>query len=152
MDYSIKFEINSNNTILKTKKYFIENKFKLQSEDENEIVFTRGSAIINRITFNPLSWKSNIKVGVKGTTVHLQADISTTGQTVTEHEVKLWEDFFENYKKTIIQGVDVNSDNKKAIHNTKLKSFNLLLKLIGIAAVVGLIIGIIKSVIILKFK
>lgn len=151
MDLNIEFETYSGNIIPKTKKYFIENKFKLQGEAENEIVFTRGNDFLNRVTFNPLSWKSNIKVGVKGKIVHVQADISTTGQTVTEHEVTLWKDFFENYKKTIIQGLDEKSNNKKAIRATKLKSFSLVLKLIGIAAVVGLIIGIVKGVIILLF-
>lgn len=152
MDYTIEFETNSQDVIPKVKRYFVENKFNLQSEAENETVFTRGNDFLNKITFNPLSWKSNIQVSVKGKIVHLRADISTIGQIVTEHEAKLWEDFFENFKKSIIQDLDVSSDNKKAMHETKKKSFYLILKLIGIVAAAGLIIGIIKGMIILFFK
>ncbi|MEH0157564.1 hypothetical protein V6R21_25925 [Limibacter armeniacum] len=119
--------------------------FKLKSELENELVFERGSTLLNMVTFNPLKWKSLISISIQDNMISANFDVSTIGQSLTAKEEKLWDTFVENYQQAMQLGVGKIADNRKELRKTKLKSFHYILWAIIGAVLFGIPTGIIGA-------
>ena len=118
----VKTDISQDDFLKKTKAYFVRNGFKLIKAEDNKLFFSRGSVVLNMVTFNPLKWKSKIEISFgKDNSVIIDADISTVGQLVMKRELKLWDDFINNYKKEILAKDSASKEKhqKKARDNSK---------------------------------
>lgn len=103
-----------------TKEYFIGNGFGITSENSDHLTFKRGSKLRNIITLNPLKWESTIEVSIVNNKVVAEFKISTFGQDITHKENALWDSFIDNYRRTIIDGLDLKNENKRQLNNTLL--------------------------------
>jgi len=121
-----------------TLNYFEGQGFQLVDNQVNCLEFKRGSIIKNMITFNPLKWKSHIKIQFEEETVIAIFKIDTVYQIVTPEEHKLWNRFIENYQKTIETGKLLIHENQLDLENTKRTKW----KYIGHAVLGSIIIGI----------
>lgn len=146
MELNIEFKTNRNDADVKekSKSYFAKNKFTLKSENGNTLVFVRGNALLNMITFNPLQWKSSTTITTEKGCVKLSSKISTTGQVVAAHEYKLWKDFVENYKKFILKNTNPVDD--EALRKTKSENYKMMLEVILSVLVIGVIAKILKMI------
>ena len=106
-----------------TKNYFTGTGFKKVSETKNQLSFVKGSSLLNMVTFNPLNWKSEVKVILTNDIVEAYFDINTVGQMVTPKEEKLWDIFIENYKISVRDKVDMTQVNKNQLSETKKDSW-----------------------------
>ena len=145
MNQKIEFKSNKSVNILKeeTLNYFQKQGFKLVKSDENSLQFERGSVMKNMVTFNPLKWKSSIKIKFKEDTVKANFDINTIHQGVTLKEGRLWEKFISNYQKTIETGKSLISENQAELRATKKSSW----KYIGYAILGAIVFGIPSGII-----
>jgi hypothetical protein len=155
----INIEFNTKNTLTdnidKTKKYFINNKFELVKNTTDTLTFKRGNILLNMVAFNPLKWKSNITInfgGISNNSIKLEADITTTGQLVTDKENELWNKFINNYKESIINCIDLTQNNKINLHDTIVHNYKFALKYIIYSLIGGLSIGIIRILIKIVFN
>ena len=121
-----------------TKDYFLHHGFKLEQSTDSRLTFSRGSTLLNMVTFNPLKWKSKITIDFAPTKLVAGFDINTAGQIVTPKEERLWDGFIENYKQTLHKDFDYSSANRVLLKDTKRNS----LKYVGYAVVGGLLAGI----------
>lgn len=139
---NISIEFISNIPLARVKQdsldYFLNQGFKLTRMDTDILEFKRGSLTYNMITFNPLKWKSYIKLIIKEHSVIAKFDIDTTHQAVTLEEEKLWETFMANYQETIQNQKSVAYKNKVALRLTK----NSSLKYVGYAILGAAVFGI----------
>ena len=130
-----------------TIKYFVTQGFKFVGNNGNNFEFRRGSLFWNNFTFNPLKIKSRINIIISNNTVNAVFDVDTTGQTILPSEIKLWDEFIENYERTLVEGkINAKSTNKKR-WKTHLGQF----KYIFILILIGLIPQIIILLIALLF-
>ncbi|SNR43570.1 hypothetical protein [Hymenobacter mucosus] len=67
----------------KTIKYFQHSGFKLVENGNGKLKFTRGSLASTMWTFNPLKWKSEVRVEINEGQISAEFNIDTTGQMVT---------------------------------------------------------------------
>ncbi len=142
MKRQITFNLDNTDSFLDlTKKYFRGNGFKLASEATDELRFIKGSTLLNMVTFNPLNWKSEIKVILTNSLVDASFDINTVGQMVTPKEERLWDLFVENYKISVTEKVDMTSANKNHIHETKTNNWTYAKHALIGAVVVGVPFG-----------
>ncbi|WP_280645252.1 MULTISPECIES: hypothetical protein [unclassified Dysgonomonas] len=132
----------------KTVEYFINSGFKLVANEKNRLIFTCGSLFRNRWTFNPLKWKSKIKIRVSGDSINADFIIDATGQIISIEENNTWDIFVENYRNFLFDNIDYNSINQKHIvkvrnRNIKLISWTLLGCLIGgvLSVILAILIG-----------
>lgn len=133
MRYEFQIEINQEREILlkRIKNYFLFNGFKVNKSDDTSIEFKRGSLMLNKITFNPLKWKSQIKIILsKENIVTSIFEIDTTDQLVTNKEIALWESFIENYKKSIVFEDTFLERNQNELYKTMANSWLIIFKVI----------------------
>ena len=127
MKRQIVFKLDDTSSFFKnTTDYFSPMGFKKVIDSENQIVFTKGSLLLNMVTFNPLNWKSDIKITLQDSTVVADFDINTTGQVTTPKEEKLWDVFVENYKVSVTNNLNLLTENKQQIKETKRNSIKYL--------------------------
>ena len=127
MKRQIIFKLDNNDSFFKlTVDYFSRTGFRQTSRTENQITFIKGSTLLNMVTFNPLNWKSEIKVALQNNTVVADFDINTFGQLVTPKEEKLWDIFVENYKVSVTDKLDLTSENQKQLKETKRDSLKYI--------------------------
>jgi hypothetical protein len=131
--------------------YFNQNKFKLQNQDKNILLFTRGNILLNFIAFNPLQWKSKIQIVIDDTLnnkITLKADINTAGQIITDHEKRLWNMFCENYKNAMMHEKEYFTDNKSQIKRTIKKNVIIILIILlvslGVSISILFVLGILR--------
>lgn len=151
MKYEFQIEINENKDILfkRIKNYFISNGFRINKYDDNYIEFVRGSLIFNKVTFNPLKWKSKIKVNLsKQNVVTTIFNINTSNQLVTNKELQLWESFIENYKKSIVSNEAFINENRiktlETIKNSWLILFKIIIVLILLIILIVIVVFLIS--------
>lgn len=133
MRYEFQIEINQEREILlkRIKNYFLFNGFKVNKSDDTSIEFKRGSLMLNKITFNPLKWKSQIKIILsKENIVTSIFEIDTKDQLVTNKEIALWESFIENYKKSIVFEDTFLERNQNELYKTMANSWLIIFKVI----------------------
>ena len=129
-----------------TLTYFQSQGFKLAGSYTDALEFKRGSAVRNMVTFNPLKWKSAIRVAFEGNTVVANFHIGTSFQAVTPAEEKLWDEFVSNYQRSIESGKSLTTENQLALKKTK-KASRQYVKYALIGAIVfGIPSGIIAYV------
>lgn len=145
MNHKIEFKSNKPINILKeeTLNYFQKQGFKLANSDKNLLQFERGSVMKNMVTFNPLKWKSSIKIKFEEDIVNANFDINTLYQVVTLKEERLWEKFISNYQKTIETGKSLISENQAEHRATKKSSWKYIRYAVLGAIVFGIPSGII---------
>ena len=145
MNHKIEFKSNKSTNILKeeTLNYFQNQGFKLAKSDEISLQFERGSVMKNMVTFNPLKWKSSIKIKFEEDIVKANFDINTIHQAVTLKEERLWEKFISNYQETIETGKSLISENQEELRATKKSSW----KYIGYAILGAIVFGIPSGII-----
>jgi hypothetical protein len=117
------FTFKTNYDVVETRRivldYFDDQNFMLTYQDADMLVFNKGSRWENMTTYNPLEWKSTIKVIFKDKTCDLHAIISTFGQIVTPNEEALWDTFFENLRSsTADNSSDYAEINEAMAHKT----------------------------------
>ncbi|MEN7551541.1 hypothetical protein AAG747_26735 [Rapidithrix thailandica] len=112
----------SNDVVEKTIDYFTQSGFKLLDKGENILTFGRGSILSNMWTFNPLQWKSEVKIEIVNQKVIANFEVNTTGQKVTLKEENLWDKFINNFKRQLTEQVDFKPENSKALQATKRNS------------------------------
>lgn len=141
----IVFSTGNDKTINKdlAKKYFIDQGFILKNELEDTINFTRGSYLLNMVTFDPLKWRSVITLAFEEDSINALFDISTFGQTVSKKEESLWDFFILNLEQSILGKKDFSLINEASLNETKQSSFKLVGWTILITAIVGIPSGII---------
>ncbi len=106
------------------KKYFLKFGFKILTESSDEIVFEQGNAFQNMVTFNPLKWRSKIKVKFSIQDVLADFDINTSGQMASPREEQLWDSFINNFKRSISENIDLTNENMNLISSVKRDSWN----------------------------
>lgn len=145
MNQKIEFKSNKSVNLLKeeTLNYFQKQGFKLAKSAENSLQFERGSAMKNMVTFNPLKWKSSIKIKFEEDTVKANFDINTIHQAVTLKEERLWGKFISNYQIRIETGKSLISENQAELKATKKSSW----KHIGYAILGAIVFGIPSGII-----
>ncbi|WP_020538824.1 hypothetical protein [Lewinella cohaerens] len=109
-----------------TLNYFQNQGFKLSEDSTNFMHFKRGSVIRNMVTFNPLKWKSIIKIEFKSKLVITEVYVNTIFQAVTLKEEELWKNFILNYQKTMKTGESYIFDNKEELKKTKRSSWKYI--------------------------
>ena len=97
----------------------------------------------NMVTFNPLKWKSSIRIEFDKETVIANFDINTIHQAVTLKEEKLWGKFISNYQRTIETGKSFISENQSELKDTKKTTWKYIRYAILGAIIVGIPSGII---------
>jgi hypothetical protein len=102
-------------TVMKmTKKYFLENKYKIIEDSGKYQEFKKGNIFTNFITFNPLNWKNTVTINynVEGDNVKVNYlfDIITTGQIILEKEKMAWEKFVKQYEKIVDKNNNIDGD------------------------------------------
>jgi hypothetical protein len=117
------FTFKTNYDVAETRRivldYFDDQGFIVTYQDTNMLVFNKGNRWHNMMTYNPLEWKSTIKVIFKDKTCDLHAVISTFGQIVTPNEEALWDTFFENLRlSTADNSNDYAEINEAMAHKT----------------------------------
>ena len=135
---NFKFDCSKEVAFQKVKVYFQSQGFNLKSNYKDQLIFNRGSILLNMITFNPLQWKSTITIEIADSEIKSEFEINTDFQAVTLKEEQLWESFINNFKETIKGNFDYSSINKKLIKETKYNS----LKYVKAALIGGLAAGI----------
>lgn len=142
MNFEVQIETRkeTNTVTYLIKEYFRNQGFDISEEQNNSITFKRGSKFLNSITFNPLKWKSEITVLYETTQIIARFDIDTVNQLVTAKEEQLWITFIENFKNTIESGNSFISENNKNVSSTIKHSWKLVLKILGINAIVVFLI------------
>jgi hypothetical protein len=127
MKKQIIFRLDDRESFFKlTLDYFSEARFKKISQTENQISFKKGSTLLNMVTFNPLNWKSEIKVSLQSDTVVADFDINTAGQLTTRREEGLWDIFIESYKLSVTEKLDHKTENHRQLKEVKRDSFKYL--------------------------
>jgi len=135
----LEFPIQDKNSIDKTIQYFHQSGFKITDRKEDSLTIKRGSMASNFWTFNPLNWKSEIRITTDEQKITVDLNINTIGQIPTLKEEQLWESFIENYKLFLTSNnFDYRTENQKALTATKQNS----LKYFGWALIGGFIGGI----------
>jgi len=130
------------NIIEKSIEYFSTSGFNKVDSGESHIKFEGGSTLTNFVTLNPLKWKSKITIELKETELIVHLNIKTTGQMVTDHELKTWKDFIDNFELFLNQkDFNFKAENDSAVRKARSKNINLI-KWISIGMLVGLIPGI----------
>ena len=146
MEYEFQIEVNESKEILfkRITNYFVSNGFRINQSDDNSIEFGRGSLMLNKVTFNPLKWKSKIKVNLSKENILTSVfEINTSDQLVTIKEIELWESFIENYKRSIIfNNVFINENQIKTSETIK-NSWVILFKIIIVLILLIILIGIV---------
>ena len=117
---NFKFDYSKEVALQKVKEYFLSQGFKLHSNNEDQLVFKRGSILLNMVTFNPLQWNSTITIEIADSVINSEFDINTDFQAVTLKEEQLWESFVSNFKESIRGNLDYSSVNKKLIKETNI--------------------------------
>lgn len=145
MNQKVEFKSNKSIDVLKkeTLNYFQKQGFKLADSDEDSLQFERRSLMKNMVTFNPLKWKSSIRIKFEEDNVKTDFDINTTHQAVTLKEEKLWGKFISNYQETIETGKSLISENQSELKATKKSSR----KYIGYAILGAIVFGISSGII-----
>lgn len=145
MNQKIEFKSNKAVNILKeeTLEYFQKQGFKLAKIDENSLQFERGSVMKNMVTFNPLKWKSSIKVKFEEDIVKANFHINTIHQAITLNEERLWAKFIANYQETIETGKSLIAENQTEVTKTKKSSWKYIVYAILGAIIFGIPSGII---------
>ncbi|HYG03396.1 MAG TPA: hypothetical protein VD927_13185 [Chryseosolibacter sp.] len=109
MKRQIQFEINDDTSVLEASKtFFTRTGFKIANVTDKTVSFSKGSTLLNMVTFNPLNWKSRITLSVQNNLLLADFDIDATGQAVTPKEEKLWDKFIESYRISIVDKVDLS--------------------------------------------
>lgn len=129
--------VDKNRLIDKTIKYFSDAGFKLIRQTENLLVFRRGLFCLSSWTFNPLGWKSKIKVKIKENSVIVDYVVDEPKQILTKKELELWQFFIGNYADSLFVDVDYYEINRKTVRNVKLHSIKLGLVLLLVGLVAG---------------
>ncbi|PKV76111.1 hypothetical protein [Pontibacter ramchanderi] len=119
---NFKFDCSKEVASQKVKEYFLSQGFKLHSNYKDQLVFKRGSILLNMVTFNPFQWNSTITIEIADSVINSEFDINTDFQAVTLKEEQLWENFIDNFKKSIIDNLNYSSINKKLLRETKYNS------------------------------
>ena len=138
MNIKLKFKTFQKNELLvfKTKKYFVEQGFKMYSFENDNLVFKKGNDFINMYTFNPLKLKSEVIISFKNKSfVSAQFEINTKNQLITQTEQMVWDEFIKNYKKCILSNNTFTEQNKINVENSIKMSWILFLKIIGVVIV-----------------
>lgn len=145
MNQKIEFKSNKSVDVLEeeTLNYFQRQGFKLANRDDNSLQFERGSVMKNMITFNPLKWRSSIKIKFEEEYVKANFDINTIHQAVTLEEERLWKKFISSYQETIETGKALISENQAELKATKTSSWKYILYAILGAIIFGIPSGII---------
>lgn len=146
MKYEFQIEVNESKEILfkRITNYFVLNGFRINQFDDNCIEFGRGSLMLNKVTFNPLKWKSKIKVNLSKENILTSVfDINTSNQLVTNKEIELWENFIENYKRSIISNNvfinEIQLKTSETIKNSWIILFKITLVLILLIILFGIV-------------
>jgi hypothetical protein len=142
MKRQIQFEISDNSSVLEaSRNFFTRTGFKITNDTDQTISFSKGSTLLNMVTFNPLNWKSRINISIQNNSVLGDFDIDTTGQAVTAKEEQLWDKFIESYKISIVENVDLSQTISNELKETKKNSLKYVMwALIG-AIVCGVPLG-----------
>ena len=142
MKRQIQFQINDDTSVIEASKtFFARTGFKINDNTNKTVSFSKGSTLLNMVTFNPLNWKSRINISIQNNEVIGDFDIDTTGQAVTPKEEKLWDTFIENYRLSIVDKVDLSQTISKELKETKKNSLRYVIwALIG-AVVCGVPFG-----------
>jgi hypothetical protein len=120
MKRQIQFEINDDTFVLEASKtFFTRTGFKVINDTGKTISFSKGSTLLNMVTFNPLNWKSKITLSIQNNLASADFDIDTTGQAVTPKEEKLWDKFVESYKISIVDNKDLSEAISQELKETK---------------------------------
>jgi len=122
----------------------------IKIDDKNSsIQIRRGSKFKNGFTFNPLKWKSDITINFEeiNNIIHIYGSfkINTKKQVVTEKDITLWNQVFENFENLILNG---KSDSNFLIKKSKeIRNSNIKLALwILFGAVTGAVISMYPAV------
>ncbi|WP_101689860.1 hypothetical protein [Dysgonomonas massiliensis] len=137
--------VNKNGLIDKTIKYFTDAGFKLIRQTENLLIFRRGLFCLSSWIFNPLAWKSKVKVKIKEDSVVVDYVVDEPKQILTKRELELWQFFIGNYADSLFVDTDYNKINNKAVRGIRLHSIKLgfVLLLVGL---VGGVIGVYAAI------
>ena len=142
MNKQIQFEINNDLSFKEpTKSYFIRMGFKLVDETNDTLTFSKGSTLLNMVTFNPLNWKTEIDIQFRDGVVTADFNINTTGQAVTPKEEELWNKFIENYRQSITNNLDLSEAIIKDLKETKKNNVNYVMWALAGAIVFGVPFG-----------
>lgn len=147
MKEEISFEFRQSAEVFKeiTMAYFLDQGFKLDSENNSTLTFSRGSLLSNMFTFNPLKWKSEINISLNYEEVVAQFLINAQFQAVTEKEQQVWQTFMRNYQESMITGKVMISENNLKVKEAKNTSWGYVgYALLG-AVVIGVPSGIIAA-------
>ncbi len=113
------------------------------------IQIKRGSEFRNGFTFDPLKWKSDIIINFSKLNDIINIDgafkINTKKQIVTENEIIIWNQVFENFENLILnEKFDSNSliEKSKKVRNSNVKLTLWILT----GAILGLLISIFPSI------
>ncbi len=132
--------VNKNGLIDKTIKYFTDAGFKLIRQTENLLIFRRGLFYLSSWIFNPLAWRSKVKVKIKEDSVVVDYVVDEPKQILTKRELELWQFFIGDYADSLFVEADYNEINKRAVRDIKLHSIKLGLVLL-LVGLVGVAIG-----------
>ncbi len=135
-----------------TKDFFIKHGYHLVKSIDEYQEFSKGSELKNFISFNPLNWKSIVKVyynrdGELNIDIKCVYEIDTSGQTVTEKEEEIWKKFSQNYQMAVKEGKYIDSNELGRQMKKEILSivFNALGIALGMALITGVIVGLSKN-------
>ncbi|MGC3946485.1 MAG: hypothetical protein QM762_18505 [Chryseolinea sp.] len=144
MKKQIRFELDDSSSFsVDTVNYFRRAGFRVVSALSDEISFTKGSVLQNMFTFNALSWKSDVRITYSNGEVVAIFEVNTFGQAVTPKEEQLWNTFVGNFRRSLIEKVDLNVENEREMQETKMSN----LKYVKWAIIGGIVCGIPSGVI-----
>ena len=119
MDFHFELDIPKSKNVLKYQilDLLTKQRFKQKSDLDDQILFKRGSNFRNYFAFNPEKWKTIVRIEFLTqsdykTKIITNIKVSTKGQLVTRKEEQYWIKFAENFRNSIISGVDFSETNK----------------------------------------
>lgn len=121
-DLEFEFEIKTYNSfdfnLELTSEYFNDAGFE-KSFHSSEVNFTQGSKLKNAFLFNPLKWKSNVRIILSEESIFLNCKVDTANQLVSQTEIDCWDRFLNNYKNSLLQQKNLFHLNKEFVKNSK---------------------------------
>ncbi len=93
--------------------YFTIHGFKVKDRQQNKLHFSKGSAILNLLGFDPFSQCSEVIIIRKENQIYSYALISTIANRITTKEEIKWNNLFSKLEETL-SAVIRKSDNVKA--------------------------------------
>ena len=144
---SFALEIKSSDDLLeKANEYFTRSGFHKIRSTDCLAQFAGGSTLQNLVTFNPLKWKSKIRIELKESALIVHISLNTFGQVINERELMTWKEFIDNFENFINNSqFNYEESNNTFVTETKSKNFEIAKWLC-----IGMIIGAVPGGIVLK--